>query len=85
MLRNAVGGGRVSDFPEKSNTKMYGSTLLVLRGERGGWVSNFQKKRDYVTLEWPLTNHYHLPTYQTIFFYKLYIDSLTLTVHKAIP
>ena len=32
MLRNAVGGGRVSDFPEKSVTKMYGSTLLALRG-----------------------------------------------------
>ena len=35
-------GWRVSDFPEKSVMKMYGSTLLVLRG--GGWVSNFQKK-----------------------------------------
>ena len=42
MLRNAVGGGRVSDFPEKCVTKIYGSTLLALRG--GGWVSNFQKK-----------------------------------------
>ena len=37
-----VGGGRVSDFPEKYVTKMYGSTLLALRG--GGWVSNFQEK-----------------------------------------
>ena len=46
VLRNAVGGERVSDFPEKSVTKMYGSTLLALRG--GGFVSNFQKK----TLEW---------------------------------
>ena len=36
MLRNAVGGGG------KSVTKMYGSTLLVLRG--GGWGSNFQEK-----------------------------------------
>ena len=35
MLHNAVGGGRVSDFPKKSVTKMYGSTLLALRG---GWV-----------------------------------------------
>ena len=43
MLRNAVGGGRVSEFSEKSVTKMYhGSTLLALRA--GGWVSNFQKK-----------------------------------------
>ena len=29
MLYN--GGGRVSDFPEKSVTKMYGSMLLALR------------------------------------------------------
>ena len=28
MLRNAVGGGRVSYFPEKSISKMYGSMLL---------------------------------------------------------
>ena len=42
MLDNAVGGGRVSDFPEKRVTKMYGSTLFALRG--GGWVLNFQKK-----------------------------------------
>ena len=40
VLRNAVGGWRLSDFPEKSVMKMYGSTLLALRG--GGWVSNFQ-------------------------------------------
>ena len=42
MLRNAVGGGGVSAFPEKSVTKVYGSTLLTLRG--GGWGSNFQEK-----------------------------------------
>ena len=36
-----VGGG-VSDFTEKSVAKMYGSTLLALRG--GGWGSNFQEK-----------------------------------------
>ena len=41
MLRKAVGGERVSDFPEKSVTKMYGSTLLALR--EGGWVSDFKK------------------------------------------
>ena len=29
------------DFPEKSVTKVYGSTVLALRG--GGWVSNFQE------------------------------------------
>ena len=42
MLINAVGSGRVSDFHEKSVTKVYGSTLLPLR--EGGWVLNFQKK-----------------------------------------
>ena len=42
MLLNTEGGGRVSDFPEKSVTKMYGSTLLGLRG--GGRVSNVQEK-----------------------------------------
>ena len=35
MLCNAVGDGRVSDFPEKMVTKMYGSTLLALQGR---WV-----------------------------------------------
>ena len=29
MLHNAVGAGRVSDFPEKSVTKMYGSMSLA--------------------------------------------------------
>ena len=42
VLCNAVGSGRVSDFPGNSITKMYGSTLLALRG--GGWVSDVQKK-----------------------------------------
>ena len=43
MLRNAArGGGGGSAFPEKSVTKVYGSTLLALRG--GGWGSNFQEK-----------------------------------------
>ena len=35
MLRNAVGGGGGSAFQEKSVTKVYGSTLLVLRGVGG--------------------------------------------------
>ena len=39
---SVTGGGTVSDFPEKSITTMYGSTLLVLRGCGWGW--NFQKK-----------------------------------------
>ena len=43
VLRNAVGSGRVSDFPEKNVTKIYGSTLLALRG--GGWGVDYQEKR----------------------------------------
>ena len=42
MLLRAIQVLRNADFPEKSVTKMYGSTLLALR--RGGWVSNFQEK-----------------------------------------
>ena len=43
MLSNAVrGGGGGSAFPEKSVTKVYGSTLLALRW--GGWGSNLQEK-----------------------------------------
>ena len=42
----------MSNFPEKSVTKVQGSMLLALRG--GGLGSNFQKKKRYVTLEWPL-------------------------------
>ena len=44
MLRNAVDGERVSDFTEKSITKMRVSSVLSLLG--GGWVSNFQKTRN---------------------------------------
>ena len=42
MLRNAWGGGRVSNFPGKSGTKVYGSMLLALRGGGGG--PNSRKK-----------------------------------------
>ena len=38
----------VSNFQDKSATKVYGLTLFVVRG--GGWVSNFQKKA-YAKLE----------------------------------
>ena len=41
MLRNADEGGGVSDFLEKSITKVQCSMLLALRG--GGWGPNFQK------------------------------------------
>ena len=52
MLRNAVWGGG-SAFTEKSVTKMYGSTLLALRG--GTWVEvKFPVKKRNITLEWPL-------------------------------
>ena len=49
VLRNAVEGGRLSDFRETSVTKMYGSKLLALRG--GG--CQISRKKRYVTLEWP--------------------------------
>ena len=42
MIRNAVGGGGCQLSRKKSVTKMYGSTLLALRG--GGWGSNLQEK-----------------------------------------
>ena len=37
VLHNS--GGRVSNFPEKNITKVYGSMIVALRG--GGWVSIF--------------------------------------------
>ena len=44
------GGMSLSDFPEKSVTKVNGSMLLALRG--GGWVSNIQENSVvHVTLE----------------------------------
>ena len=43
-------GWGLSDFLEKSVTKVYGSTVLALRGG-----VNFQRKRCDETLEWPLT------------------------------
>ena len=42
MLGNAA-GEEGADFPEKIIMKVYGSTLLVLRGG-GGWVSHFPEK-----------------------------------------
>ena len=42
MLHNAMGGGGMSAFPEKSDTKVYGSQLLAL--QEGGWGSNIQEK-----------------------------------------
>ena len=48
MLRDATGGWGSAQI---CITKVYGSTLLALRG--GDVVSNFQKK-PYLTPEWPL-------------------------------
>ena len=45
MLRNAVGVG-VSAFPEKSITKVYGSTLLPLLGGGGGQISRTKSLRN---------------------------------------
>ena len=43
----------MSDFPEKSVTRMYGSTLLALRGGR---CVEFPENKHHVTLEWPLSS-----------------------------
>ena len=51
MLRNADGGGGVSNFPEKSVKTMYDSKLLALgaiqvlrNADGGGGVSDFLEK-----------------------------------------
>ena len=46
MLRNAVGGGRVSDFPKK---KRYEDVPFNVICVTTGWVRGL-----YITLEWPL-------------------------------
>ena len=53
MLRNADGGGGVSDFPDRSVTKVQGSMLSALRTKVRVGVQ-FPGKKHYVTLEWPL-------------------------------
>ena len=60
MLFNAIGGGWVSAFLEKSVTEVYGSTLLALRG--GGWGSNSQPgKKRYDTFS-------HLSTVESLLY-----------------
>ena len=49
ITQRACGG--MSVFPENSITKIYGSSLLALRGGGGFQMS---RKKHYVTLEWPL-------------------------------
>ena len=51
VLRNAVGVGGCQVSLKRPVTKMYGSTLLALRGGVG---VEFPEKKHYVTLEWPL-------------------------------
>ena len=46
VIRNAVGGERVPDFPEMSIMKMYGSTLLALRGGGGCQISSKKELRN---------------------------------------
>ena len=47
VLRNAYGGGGCQIFRKK---RYEGIRFNVTRG----WGSNFQEKKRYVTLEWPL-------------------------------
>ena len=68
MLRNAVGGGRGSDLPEKSvNYEDVRFNLIsVMRGVPGCRIS---RKRCYVTLEWPLSyqrNEKNIERYQSM-------------------
>ena len=44
----------MSDVPKKSVTKVYGSTLLALRG--GGLGVKFPEQKRYITLELPISN-----------------------------
>ena len=56
MLRNADGvGWGVSNFLEKSVTKVQGSMILALRGVGWGPISRKKALRN-ITLEWPLTS-----------------------------
>ena len=58
MLRNAVGGGRVSDFPEK---KRYEDVRFNIICVTKGWMGvGFPEQKRYVTLEWPLTDLCHV-------------------------
>ena len=49
MLLNAIGG--VSNFQKKHYEGLWFNVISIARG----WVGvNFEKKKRYVTLEWPL-------------------------------
>ena len=53
MLRNTVGGGRVSDFDKK---KRYEDIQFNIISLTRGWVGvKCPEKKRYVTLEWPTT------------------------------
>ena len=52
VLRNAVGGGRVSGFLEKTR---YEDVRFNIISVTRGWVGvEFSEKKHYVTLEWLL-------------------------------
>ena len=51
MLRNAVGGGWLSNFTEKTSVGVRFNVISITSGR----VSDFQKKKRYVTLERLLT------------------------------
>ena len=56
MLRNEDGGGRVTFSGKKHYEGISFNVISVTRE----WVgSNFQKKKRYVTLEWPLIRGTH--------------------------
>ena len=49
----------MSNFPEKSITKVFSAMLLALRGGGGG--CQISRKKRYITLEWPLRSPLRCP------------------------
>ena len=54
VLRTQQGVGGYQIFLKKALRRCTVQRYYRYKGV-GGWVSNFQKKNPYVTLEWPLT------------------------------
>ena len=50
-MQMGVGGGGVKFSGKKRYESVRFNVISVMRG---GWGSNFQEKKCYVTLEWPL-------------------------------
>ena len=64
MLRNADGGGWVSNFPEK---KRYEGLRFKVISVTRGWVGvQYPGKKRYVTLEWPLRRKTRLDNWDLI-------------------